>query len=164
MKVYIRHTRGSNIKKVKLCLWPRRILWVVEWMNTGAAVCAAQSRGAVLTWCPVPRCLTADHGPHPLPCQCASLPMSRLVPGSSVQPPWRFSSGGRQCNIHPGGRVHLSLTAEPLKLAAPCPSPSASGFGFQEPDRPSAATGHTRDSYCCSRWSFASSTKTSGQS
>lgn len=166
MMVNVRNTETSNFKKVRLCLWPRRILGVVGWMNTGVAVCAARSRDEALTWSPVPRRLTAAHGPHPLPRWCASLPGFHLAPGSSAQPPWRFSFAERQCNIPPGGRVRLSPPAEPRLLAAPPLTPSTSGLGFQEPDRPSAATGHTGDSCCCSGccfwWSFASSTKTWG--
>lgn len=166
MKINIRNTEGSNVNKVRLCLWPRRILWAVGWTNTGVVVCAARSRAEALTSSPGPRWPTAARGPHPPPRGYASLPGSHLAPGSSAQPPWRFSSGGRRSSIPPGGRVRLSPPAEPWLLAAPPLAPSASGLGFQEPDRPSAATGHTGDSCCCScfcSWlSFASSTKTWG--
>lgn len=149
MEVNIRNNEGWNVKKMWLCLWPRRILWVVWWMNTGVAVCVVLSRGEAFAWSPVSWWPTVAHGPHPLPRRYASLPGSHLAPCSSAQPPWKFFSGGRQCSIHPGGKARLSLPAEAWLLAAPPLSPSASGLGFQKPDRLSAATGHTGDSCCC---------------
>ena len=167
MKSNIKNTEGSNIKEMSLCLSPRRILWAVEWMNTGVVACAARSRGEVSPWRPVPRCLTAAYGPSRLPPLYALLPASHLAPCSSVQPPWRSSSEGRHCNIPLGGRLHLSLPAVFWLPAGRPPSPIASGLGFQEWDRPEAATGHTGGSCCCSCscscWSFASSTETWGR-
>lgn len=163
MTVNARNTEVSNVKKVRNCLWPRRILWGVGWTNTGVAVCAIQSRDEAVLWSPVPQWRTAAHGPHPLSHGYASLPGCHLAPGSSAQPLWRFSSGRRPHSNPPGGRVHLSLPAGHQLLAAPPPSPAASGLGLQEPDRPSGAIGHTGGSYCCScYWRYSSSTETWG--
>lgn len=153
---------SEESKKWRLCLWPRRILWVVVWMNTGVGVCAARSTDEALIWSPGPRWPKAAHGPHPLPRGYASLPGSHLAPGSSAQPPWRFSSWRKQHSIPPGGRPHPSLPVELWLLTALPLSPWAPDHGFQEPDR--STEGHTGDSCCCSCycawWPFASSTKT----
>lgn len=151
---------------LRLCLWPRRILWVVWWVSTGEGAGAARSRGEVSSCSPEPRWPTATRGPHPQPCRCASSPGFHLAPCSSAQPPWRFSSGGTRRSIHPGGREHLSPPVEPWPLADLPLSPSAFGLGLQEPDRASAATRHSGDSCCCSCYCswlpFASSTETWG--